>query len=70
MKTWMFVAEVWWLFVGMCIDPESTDHVEPADSCTGQSTTQTMNEVLRTWTVSGSIRPPPLGRQSTPMTIW
>lgn len=69
MKTRMFVAEVLWLFIGMCMDPQSDEGIERAEQCTSQSTTRTVDESLKTWTVSGGIRPPPLGNQSTLKTI-
>ncbi len=69
MKTWMFVAEVMWLFIGMCIDPQSVRRTETVESCTSLSTTRTLEGFLKAWTVSGRVRPPPLSHWNKAMTI-
>jgi hypothetical protein len=59
MKTRMFVAEVMWLFVGMCLCPLSVEQLQDVEERTSQQPTKAKDCVLRNWYCSGSIRPPP-----------
>jgi len=70
MRTWMFVAEVFWLFLGMCTHPQSADQTHDYNQRTSQPTTRTPNRTLKTWYAPGLIRPPPLCQPSTSKTTW
>lgn len=60
MKTRMFVAEVFWLFAGMCACPG----LGPQASGTGRDIDQTVSHPtsasqVQGWTLPRSVRPPP-----------
>lgn len=61
MKTRMFVTEVMWLFLGLCLCPQSADQTEQVNQRISQPTTRTPNVTRRDWTVSSLVRPPPHG---------
>jgi len=63
MKTRMFVAEVLWLFLGLCLCPQSADRTEEVNQRTDEPTTRTPDVVCRDWTVSSLVRPPPRGQR-------
>ena len=69
MRTWMFVAEVFWLFLGLCMDPQSADRPSDYNQRTSQTTTRTPNATFDIWYASSLVRPPPPGHRSTFMTI-
>lgn len=59
MKTWMFVAEVFWLFYGMNVRPESngptTEDRQPLENQTTH-----VDGTLQKWYSTNLGRPPPL----------
>ncbi len=70
MKTWMFVAEIFWLSLGLCIYPQSAEQPYDCNQRTSQFTTRTPNTTFNIWYASSLVRPPPPGHQSTSKTLW
>jgi len=70
MKTWMFVTEVFWLFLGLCIFPQSAESPYDHNQRASQFTTRTSNTTFNIWYASSLVRPPPPGHQSTSKIAW
>jgi hypothetical protein len=61
MKTRMFVAEVFWLFVGMYLCPQSEEQTSGTDRWIDSPiTTPTALTRVQGWHLRRLVRPPPL----------
>lgn len=60
MKTWKFVAEILWLFLGLRLCPQSTDYTHDIKRSDHPSMTGEQDNVMERWYFSAPIRPPPL----------
>jgi len=61
MKTRMFVAEILWLFLGLCSFPQSREQATVSNQQLHERITDEQEFVQRRWYSSGLIRPPPRG---------
>jgi hypothetical protein len=61
MKTWKFVAEILWLFLGLCLCPQSAEQAYGIKQRDYPSTTGEQDNFMERWYSSAPIRPPPLG---------
>ena len=62
MKTWTFTTEIFWMFFGMCLSPQSqeqTSHVEHDQQFIENQTANTDSSV-QGWYSPVFVRPPPL----------
>jgi hypothetical protein len=61
MKTRKFVAEIVWLFLGLCVCPQSTVQTHDIKQRDFQPTFGEQDNFLKRWYSSALIRPPPPG---------
>ena len=61
MKTWKFVAEILWLFLGLCMCPQSTEQTYDIKQRDFRPTIGEQDNLMEQWYSSALIRPPPLG---------
>ena len=59
MKPWMFVAEVFWLFLGLCPSVQSEEQARESSQETNQRAIKEQESFLKRWHSSSLIRPPP-----------
>jgi hypothetical protein len=70
MRTWKFVAEVFWLYIGLCLCPQSAEQSYDYNQRTSRPTTKTTETPFNIWYASSLVRPPPPGHRSTLETHW
>jgi hypothetical protein len=58
MKTWMFVAAIFWLFFDMCVCPQTPEQTDSSEDPKGVPTTD-VDSWGPWWNAPDSIRPPP-----------
>lgn len=68
MKTRMFVAEILWLFLGLCLCPHSAESQQEINQRTRLITTRTPCLPLHDWNPMSRVRPPPPDHQRTSRT--
>ncbi len=61
MKTWKFVAEILWLFLGLHVCPQSTDSTYDIKQRDLHPIITEQDNLMEQWYPSAMIRPPPLG---------
>jgi hypothetical protein len=61
MKTRMFVAEILWLFLGLCLSPQSTEQSYDIKQRSYKPMVEEQNAFLERWYSFTLIRPPPAG---------
>ncbi len=61
MKTWKFVAEILWLFLGLCVCPQSAEQTQDIKQRDFQNIIGEQDNLMEQWYSSALIRPPPLG---------
>ncbi len=61
MKTWKFVAEILWLFLGLYVCPQSTEQTHDIKQRDFQPIIDKQSNLMEQWYCSALIRPPPLG---------
>jgi len=61
MKTRMFIAEILWLFLGLCVCPQSTEQTHDIKQRAFRPTIDEQDNLMERWYHSALIRPPPPG---------
>jgi hypothetical protein len=62
MKTRTFVAEIAWLFLGLCLSPDPTEQTYDIKQRSYKPAIEEQNVFLERWYSFTLIRPPPPGR--------
>ncbi|OHB64785.1 MAG: hypothetical protein A2Y77_01065 [Planctomycetes bacterium RBG_13_62_9] len=62
MKTWTFTTEIFWMFLGMCLCPQSQEQTDPGehDEQAIENQTASTDSSVHKWYSPNYIRPPPL----------
>jgi hypothetical protein len=67
MKTWKFVAEILWLFLGLVLSPQSTEQTQDIKQRSYKPVIEEQDAFLERWYSFTLIRPPPWAAwESTP----